>query len=101
LRDDILIRNESPLRSADVGPGSYKPDVSVVKPSGQSFNIKNSERYHTLLNDTQKLNQSYIEIEKKKINDHIKKERANSPSKITRKLLDHLASGILSEEDHE
>ena len=96
----MLIRNESPLRSQDVGPGSYQFDIAAVKPGAQmSFNIKNSERYHTLLGETLRLNQSYIEEEKKKIKQQVMKERANSPSKVTRKLLDHLASGVLSDDD--
>jgi hypothetical protein len=53
LKDDVLFRNESPLRTQDVGPGSYHVDVAVIKPGAQkSFNIKNSERYHTLLNES-------------------------------------------------
>eukprot|EP00347_Sterkiella_histriomuscorum_P005334 403357011 len=65
LKDDILVKNESPSKRMDVGPGSYQTETSSMTGHQTSFNIKSSETFQYLISEDlkrQKQNQQSSQI---------------------------------------
>lgn len=57
LKDEVLFKNPPLARMQDVGPGSYQHDDKKMPP--HSFNIKTSEVFQVIMNDSIRINRKF------------------------------------------